>query len=136
VGAALVAIAAVLIGLGAALLHLRQRGARRGGSALGPFLRHFESQGVAPELAAVVFRQLQRWMDAQDRGFAVRPDQDLVSVYGLVPEEVDAALERMARECGRRRDLARAVPRVATVEELVAELARWPAAGGANGGRR
>jgi hypothetical protein len=52
-----------------------------------------------------------------------------VSVYGLVPEEVDAALERMARECGRRRDPARPRPRVATVEELVSELAGWPEAG-------
>jgi hypothetical protein len=132
-GATLLATAALLLGLGVALLHLRRRGARRGASALGPFLRHFEAHGVAPEVAAVAFRQLQRWMDAQDRAFAVRPDQDLVAVYGLVPEEVDAALERMARECGRRRDPARVRPRVATVEELVAELARWPEAGSARG---
>jgi hypothetical protein len=133
--ATLLAVAAVLLGLGAALLHLRRRAARPRGSALGPFLRHFESRGVAPEVAAAAFPQLQHWMGAQDRSFAVRPDQDLVAVYGLVPEEVDAALERMARECGRRRDPARTPPRVATVEELVVELGRWPEAS-ANGGAR
>jgi hypothetical protein len=129
-GATLVVMATLLALLGAALLHLRRRGRPPRGSALGPFLRHFEARGVSPEVAAVAFRQLQRWMDAQDRTFAVRPDHDLVSVYGLVPEEVDAAIEPMARECGRRRDPARALPGVATVEDLVAELERCPVAAG------
>ena len=44
----------------------------------------------------------------------------------LVPEEVDAAMLRLAEECGRRRDPARPTPKVTTVSELVVELASWP----------
>lgn len=122
-------VVAGIIALGIVLLRLQRHSAGRGGrSALGPFLRHFEAEGIPPEVAAAAFRQLQRWMDAQDRSFAVRPDQDLVAVYGLVPEEVEAALDRLAAECGRRRDPARTSPKIASVADLVGELARWPAA--------
>lgn len=124
----LLLLAGAIAALGAVWLRVRGGVGRRGASALGPFLRHFESEGVPPEVAAAVFRQLQRWMDAQDRAFVVRPEQDLVSVYGLVPEEVTAALERLAEESGRRRDPARAAPKLETVGELVHELARWPEA--------
>jgi hypothetical protein len=118
-----------IVALALLLLRLQRRATgRRGKSALGPFLRHFEAEGVPPEVAAAAFRQLERWMLAQDRSFAVRPEQDLVSVYGLVPQEIEAALDRLAEECGRRRDPARSAPKLASVADLVAELARWPIA--------
>ena len=124
----LIAVGGVIALLFAVLLRIQRRGRSRGRSALGPFLRHFERQGVPPELAAVAFRQLQRWMAAQDRSFAVKPEQSLSTVYGLVPEEVDAALERLAAECGRRRDPEAPRRRLETVSDLVLELARWSAA--------
>lgn len=111
--------------LGLMVIRLRAR-RDRPGSALGPFLRHFEAEGLPVEVAASVFRQLQRWMEAQGHGFAVRHDQDLASVYGLVPAELDAALLRMARECGRRFDPAEPHPPLESVGDLVAELARCP----------
>lgn len=123
-----------LIGIGGAVALLFavlmriQRGSARGGSALGPFLRHFEAKGVAPEVAATVFRQLQRWMAAQDGSVAVKPEQSLSAVYGLLPEEVEAALLRLGEECGRRRDPTRERVVVTTVHELVSELAAWPSA--------
>jgi hypothetical protein len=94
-------IGGTILLLGFLFVRLREAQRRRPASALPPFLRHFEREGIPVEVAATVFRQLQRWMDAQDRSYAVRHDQDLERVYGLVPEELDAALQRMARECGR-----------------------------------
>lgn len=116
---------AILV-LGLVLVRLRKAGRERPASALPPFLRHFEARGIPPEVAASVFRQLQHWMQAQDRHFAVRPDQDLSQVYGLVPEELDAALVRMARECGRHFDPRAQHPPLHTVDDLVSTLARCP----------
>lgn len=124
----LLPVVAAVAGLGLVLLYLRRAARHRSAGALGPFLRHFEAEGVPPEVGATAFRQLRRWMEAQDRTFAVRPDQSLVRVYGLVPEEIDAALERMAHECGRRRDPAHTPERIETVGDLVRELACWPEA--------
>lgn len=116
---------AVLL-LAIALLRLRGAQGRRPASALPPFLRHFEAQGISAEVSASVFRQLQRWMEAQDGRFAVRPDQDLARVYGLVPEELDAALSRLAPECGRRFDPKQPHPPLVTVADLVTALSRCP----------
>ena len=118
-GGAILLLFVVLVRLG------RARGARPQ-SALGPFLRHFEAENVPVEVAATVFRQLQRWMEAQDQRFVVRPDQDLAAVYGLVPEELDVALQRMATECGRRFDPTATRAPLATVRDLVLALSRCP----------
>lgn len=116
--------------LALALVWTRLRAAqrRRPASALPAFLRHFEAKGVPVELAAAAFHQLQRWMQAQDRRFAVRPDQDLRAVYGIVPEELGPALARLAAECDRRFDPVSAPPPEAlrTVDDLVRALARCP----------
>lgn len=116
---------AVLL-LGFLLLRLRGEQRRWPASALPPFLRHFEAQGIPAEVSASVFRQLQRWMEAQDGRFAVRPDQDLASVYGLVPEELHAALSRLAPECGRRFDPQQSHVPLVTVADLVTALSRCP----------
>ncbi len=102
-----VLVVGAVLALGAVLLRMQRSGRGKGGSALGPFLRHFEAEGIPAEVAAAVYRQLRSWMDAQDRSHAVRPEQELVAVYGLVPEEAIAALDRMARNSGRRREPTR-----------------------------
>lgn len=123
----LVVVGGAVLALGAVLLFLQRRSRRSvGPSAMGPFLRHFEKEGVPPEVAAAVYRQLRHWMHAQDHHFAVRPQQDLVSVYGLVPEEVHAAVDRLARECGRQGGAPREAAALVTVAHLVHEVARRP----------
>lgn len=121
-------VGGAVLALGAVLLLLQRRSRRQAGgtSTLGPFLRHFEAEGVPPEVAAAVHRQLRSWMSAQDRHFAVRPRQDLASVYGLVPEEVRAAVDRLARECGRREGAPPGDAAPATVSDLVHAVARRP----------
>ena len=120
-----VLVVGAVFALGAVLLRM-QRSGRGSGSALGPFLRHFEAEGVPAEIAAAVYRQLLSWMEAQDRSHAVRPEQELEAVYGLVPEEAIAALDRMARNSGRRREPTREIPELVTVADLVRELSRCP----------
>lgn len=124
----LVWVGAAILLLGFVLVRLRRAGQRRPASALPPFLRHFEAKGIPAEVSATVFRQLQHWMQAQDRHFAVRPDQRLDTVYGLLPEELDAALARMAAECGLRFHPDAPRPPLETVSDLVTALARCPEA--------
>ncbi|MGH0028272.1 MAG: hypothetical protein ACQGVC_00650 [Myxococcota bacterium] len=122
----LLQVGVTILLLAVVLVRLRARARRRPASTLPAFLRHFEAQGVPVEVAASVFRQLQRWMEAQDRHYPVRPDQDLAGVYGLVPEEVEGALARLAGECGRRFDPDAPRPPLASVADLVTALARCP----------
>lgn len=119
-------ICGAIAALGLVLVRMRRARQRRPASALPAFLRHFEAKGVPVEVAATVFRQLQRWMQAQDRHFPVRHDQSLRGVYGLVPEELDAALQRLAPECGRRFDPSLPHPPIETVSDLVKVLASCP----------
>jgi hypothetical protein len=124
------AIVATSVACLAALLLLVRRRPRRGRDTLGPFLRHFDARGVPPEVSSTLHRHLQRWMRDSASSFPVRPGDDLATVHGIEPEDVESTVDLLLAECGRHRDPALDTERIRTVEDLVLFVASCPPAGG------
>jgi hypothetical protein len=121
-------ILATVVGLVAAMLLLWRRIRARPGSgrgdSLGPFLRHFDERGIPTDVSLAIFHHLQRWMSDSQRGFPVRPGDDLV-IYGISAEDVDDTLALLLSECGRH-PAAAPRPPIASVDDLVLHVADCP----------
>jgi len=97
---------------------------QRGGETLDAFERYFVGRGYPAELARATYVQLQRC--AMVPGFPVRPNDSLLALYGLEPEDVADLLCVVAytAQCGDvTDDDAFALGPVFTVEDAVRVLA-------------
>jgi hypothetical protein len=116
----LVAIGVVVVVLGALLARVhRSLAPRREPRGLGGFLRHFDPADVSEEVVIAVYRQIERW----EANTAPRPEHDLRTIYGLLPEEIHHAVAQVARACDR---LPGDVGAVRTVGDWVRHVSEQP----------
>lgn len=62
------------------------------------FLDHFAESGVVNEIARAVWGALEQ--EADTTGFAPRPTDDLLQVYGLAEEDLDDLILAVLERCG------------------------------------
>ena len=60
----------------------------------GDFIDHFVSEGISEPVALSVYKYLQNWMGFDD--FPVRPQDNIVKIYGIVDEDMDELIIEIA----------------------------------------
>jgi hypothetical protein len=90
------------------------------------FMNYFVSEGMSGSLVRSVYSYLQDWMGSN--GFAVRPQDDIGRIYGIVDEDLDEMVVEIAEANNLVIPLEtdyRQKP-VETVEDLIRFIASFP----------
>jgi hypothetical protein len=110
-----------------AWLHYRQRklAQAREGQGFNEFAPYFSGEGIPLYKLREVFLYFQNWQTVKN--FPVNADDDICGVYGICDEDLDDAVEELAKAWGvQLLDPAESLrmPPVRTVADLVRFLAR------------